>query len=341
MNAVLYLIRRFWDYVRRERLHRVFLVAFLMIVISGLLFAVVERRSSLLDAIWWAVVTVTTVGYGDITPVTRAGRIIAIVIMFFGIGLVGILTATLAGFFIEDREQKKRGVQVVNTAGHFIICGWSYRGYAVYSELRSDVKTRNIPIVLIAELTESPVIDDPDFLFVHGDVNEDTLARARAGDAEAVIVLSEDRLEPYTRDAKAILTVLTIKTLYPKVYVCVEIVDGKNAEHCKRAGADEIVVSGELGTNLLVQAALDHGVTELVSELVSNRYGNELYMIPVRADMAGKTFFEVMVSLKKENNVLCVGVKMEDGRFVSNPSNEYVLKTGDRLAVIAGQRPVL
>jgi voltage-gated potassium channel len=58
------------------------------------------------DALWWAIVTVTTVGYGDKVPVTAGGRGVAVVLMLTGIGLVGVLTATIASFFVGEREDE-------------------------------------------------------------------------------------------------------------------------------------------------------------------------------------------------------------------------------------------
>ncbi len=342
MNAVLYVIKRFITYVTKEKIHRIFFVALLIVILGSIAFAHVEKDMGFIQALWWAVVTVTTVGYGDITPSTLAGKIIGMVVMIFGIGLVGILTASLAGFFIEERELGRKGARAVDQSGHFLICGWNYRGQKIYEELRADVKSAEKPVVLIADLDESPVHDDPLFYFIKGEVNAETLAKARADKADTAIILSDERLEPYARDAKSILTTLTIKSIYPQLYLCVELSDDSNVEHCRRARADEIVVVGELSTNLLVQAALDHGVTELISELVSNRYGNELYMIGVPDEVKGKSFLEVLENLKKKHNILCVGVKEhKNGNFISNPPGDYIVKADDRLVVIASSRPSL
>ena len=77
---------------------------------AGGLFALVEPESgSFADALWWAVVTITTVGYGDIYPTTALGRIAGVVVMFIGIGFVAILTAAIAAHFVESQDDGLSG----------------------------------------------------------------------------------------------------------------------------------------------------------------------------------------------------------------------------------------
>jgi len=340
MPTVLLIIKRFIEYTVREKLHRLFFLVLAVIFLGSVAFAYVEKNMSIIGALWWAVVTVTTVGYGDITPTTLSGKIIGVVIMFFGIGLTGILTASLAGFFIEEREMKKKGLKPVEEAKHFIICGWNERGEEIYEELRADLKTQDKPIVLIADIDESPKPEDNFFYFVRGEPNKETLKKAKCEHADSVIVLLDDRLDSYSQDAKAILTTLTIKSLYPDTYVCVELKDSKNLEYLKNAKADEIIIGGEISAKLLVQAALDHGVTQVVSELLSNRYGNEIYLIKVPSNFIGKKFLDVLVSLKKEYNILSLGVyDSSKSAYFANPSPDLVLKEKDKLVVIASERP--
>ncbi len=342
MTAVIIIAKRFLKYIVRERLHRIFFLVFLIIFLGSIAFALVEKDKTLLGAFWWAVVTVTTVGYGDVTPTTLAGKIIGIVIMFFGIGLAGVLTATLAGFFIEEREMEKKGIKDVLQKDHFIICGWNSRAQEIYEELKTDKKTRDIPFVVIAPLEESPKSEDPNFYFVQGEPDKETLKKASVDKANTVIVLLDESLEPYARDAKVILTTLTIKTLCPHVYVCAEIENASNLEHCKNAKADEVIISGEIGAKLLVQAALDHGVTELVCEILSNKYGNEIYLIDVPENLVNNSFLDASIFLKKNHDILCIGIKDSENKVViSNPSGDYLLKEKDKLFVIAATRPQL
>jgi voltage-gated potassium channel len=97
---------------------------------------------------------------------------------------------------------------------------------------------------------------------------------------------------------------------------------------------------GELSTNLLVQAALDHGMSRMISELVSNRYGNDLYKIGMPSYYIGRSFFDVMSELKRKHNILAIGITDSQGEnMTTNPDSEYKLKSDDQLITIAMDRP--
>ena len=341
MHSVFHLFKRFMVQIRRENLHRVAIVVVMLIVMASVAFWLIEPKQNFPDAFWWSIVTVTTVGYGDISPASLGGRIVGIFLMILGIGFLGVLTATIASVFIENKLMENKGMRTSSVKDHFAICGWNFKGFDIVAELRADEKSRNLPIVIIAPIDEKP-IDDPDLHFIRGEITSETLGKANIGEAHTVMVLSNDSLELNVRDAKTILNTLTIKSLYPDLYVCVELVESKNVAHCQLAKADEIIVVGELSTNLMVQAALDHGITHMVTELVSNRYGSQLYKVGVPNSMVGQTFYDIMSRLKKEFGILCLGVeKKKDNRLIANPEAEFRLSREDELVVIATSRPEL
>jgi len=341
MLQVFWHLRRLLDQIKRENLHKLFLLTLLIILIGVLGISYFEKDIGLSDALWWSFVTITTVGYGDVTPVSLGGRLIGIFIMLFGIGFLGMFTATIASVFVENRLKEGKGLKRVSVKDHFIICGWSYKVKEIIEELRADPKAKDSPVVIVANIPEKP-LEDKQIHFIQGEIDAETMNKANLAQARGVIVLADETVDPYSRDAKTILATLTIKTLNPHVYTCVEIVEAKNISHCQMAKADEIIIIGELSTNLLVQAVLDPGITRIVTELVSNRFGNEFYKISLPPSYIGTRFLELLLAFKEKHGILPVAVESSaDNRFLINPPADYIIKAGDRLIVIAESRPSL
>ncbi len=327
--------------VSRSKIFRLFCLTIITLFIGGLGLHFFEKTPRIVDAFWWSFVTITTVGYGDITPSTIGGRIIGVVVMVFGIGILGMFTATIASAFVDTKLKEGKGVNGVKVKDHFIICGWSYKAKEIISELRADKKVKYRPIVIVADIPEKPLEDENTF-FIHGEVDLDILQKANLREASVVMVLTDENLDSYSRDAKVVLNTLSIRKLNPNVYICVEISDSRNMQHGKLAGADEIIVIGELSGNLLVQAALDHGITKIITELVSNKFGNELYKVKSPESLIGKQFIEVLKHIKEKHNAIIVAIESgEDNKLVANPPTDYTIQSGDDLILIAHERPHL
>ena len=293
------------------------------------------------NALWWTLVTVSTVGYGDITPQTLGGRVIGVMAMLSGIGLLGAISAMLASAMVSANWRKVRGMERFKYQRHFVICGWNHKARDLIDELRADESARHTPVVLIADAPEAPA-EAADVAFVRGEVTEETMRQANMAEARAVMILSDEQVDAFSRDARSILTTLTIKNAYPDLYTCVELADDGNRAHCKLAGANETIVSSALTSHLLVLAAMDPGVTAVVSELLSRRVGtHELYLTPILAAWVGQTFLEMLSQLKQTDTCLALGVKGADGQNRLNPPSDYVLQDGDQLFVVAPNRPDL
>ena len=329
---------KFYSFLQRENVLNLLGIILIIVLCSGYLISYFEPGVSFTSGLWWSIVTLTTVGYGDISPSTVEGRILAVLIMFFGIGLLGILSASLASMLISMRIREYKGMVTSKVNNHIIICEWNHRARGVWKELRSDTQTENLPIVVIADIEEKPV-DDPGLVFIRGIVNEETLKMANLKQATTIIILGDDRLETTAKDAKVVLTTLTVETINPEVYSVVELADKTNELHCQRANANEIIIGSELSSHLLASAASDHGISRIISELLSSRYGNELYSMAVPEQMIGNTFLDLFIAMKKEQNTTVLGVqKGRGGEFISNPDADYLITAEDYLLVISKDR---
>lgn len=314
------------------------LLSVALILTGAVLFSMVEERS-IGDGIWWAVVTTTTVGYGDVYPNTAAGRALGVMLMVLGIGVLGAFIAELATVITDNRSRRERGLKAVRTRGHILICGWNDTGEDVVKNLLGD--RRKPPLVLLASTGHKP-LDEERLAFVHGAVTEANLARAGADQAESAVVLGTQQIEDLQgRDAKSLMNSLTIKRFNPDIYVCTQLFDSASLINADLSRADEIVVVGALAGGLLSRAALDHGSSRAISSLVRSDEQCEIYRVAVPAAWAGRTFSALLGDAKTTANILLIGVESPGGDLVLNPPGDYVLAAGDKLAVMADERPQL
>lgn len=336
------LLRTMWRFIQRENIDRLVILIVVMLVISTVVVTLFERDMTLLDGLWWSIVTMTTVGYGDIFPETAGGRVIAVVIMFFGIGLLGAFSASIASFLVERRFRENQGMSAFNVENHVILCGWNHLTQVIINELRRDLKMIETPIVLIGNVDSKP-IDDDNLFFIRGDVTDETLERANLLKANTVVILGDPTLDVQARDARVVLSTLTVESINPNVYTIVELVDESNAKHCERANADEIIVNSDISSGLIARATLDHGLTKVISQLLSNQRGtSELYKIAIPARMVGQAFMTIFTEIKQNFNGTVIGVqKATSETVISNPAADYILEADDKLIVIATGRPQL
>lgn len=329
-------IERFAGFLRRENLHRILLSLVFLSLLSAIALAVLEPHLQFTDWLWWSIVTLTTVGYGDITPSTMGGRIIGIVLMFLGIGVLSTFTATIASLFVERKLKRERGMGTYKLTDHIILCEWNRRAREILRELRSDPRTANKAIVLLADIETKPV-DDENLFFIRGEVSEERLEQACLPTADTVIILGDDRLEGNARDAKAVLSTLAVEDINPAAYTIVELLRQENVRHCQRAHADEIIVGDEFSSRLIASAAVDHGISKVLSELLSATYGSELRRVPVPTELAGQTFFQALQEMKRDRQ--CIVLAIQRGQEVlTNPAMEEVVAVEDRLIVITTER---
>ncbi|MFQ6617847.1 MAG: potassium channel family protein [Fidelibacterota bacterium] len=332
-------IVRFYQLLKREKILRLLIVIAILVFVGSFGVTYFEKNTTFLNALWWSFVTLTTVGYGDIAPVTLGGRIIGIIMMFFGIGVLGLFTATIASIFVNRKFKEERGMFKTDVKDHFVICGWNHRASEIVHSLRVDPHGKRKPIVLLADIDTKPV-EDEDIYFIQGEVTEENLNRANIKEAKTVIILLDDRLDVYTRDAKAILNTLTVESMNPDVYTCVELVNSENIEHCKRARADEVIVGEEFSSKLLTQAAINHGITMVISEILSKKYGSNLYKVTIPDFLKSESFVNALTLLKRDYNCLIVAVQSSSKDvFMTNPSADYIMQNGDQIILISDRRP--
>ena len=327
---------RFWRRMRQGSFFLVALLSIALVLAGALAFSQFEKQS-FVDSLWWAAVTVTTVGYGDLYPESNAGRIVGIILMILGIGLLGGFTAGLASRIIDMRSRKRRGVKQLKNSGHILVCGWNETGEELVVNILKD--GRQCSVVILADLTETPYAHE-DVGFVQGKVDEQALGLSQAAYAETAVVLGNQNLpEPRGRDANTLINALIIKEFNPSIYVCCQLFDSHSMQQASVSRADEFIVVGGLAGGLLSRAALDHGSSKTITSLTRTGEHCEIYRLEVSAKWIGVSFKEGLVRAKEELDALLIGVEQKGGEVKLNPAADYAFQSGDIVSVIAEERP--
>lgn len=306
--------------IRNRPAARAFLMIIGIVVIAAALVGLVESGSnpglsSFWDSFWWVIVTISTVGYGDRVPITPFGRLIAIFIMFFGVAILSVVTATISSIFVTRKIQEGKGLQEIKLKDHILLCGWNLQAEQILSSLER-AGTISAPIVLINQLAEEDAADIsvrfPAFKikFVRGDfTRENVLARANAKSAQAAIILP-DNSTPAAKlgDERTILVTLSLKTLNPKIKVYAHIVDRENISHLRKARADEVIVSDAYTGYLLANFIASPGVPQFFEQLFSSTSPQRLVRRSIPPELIGKTFGDLQKKYSETQSGILVGL---------------------------------
>ncbi|MEO1431468.1 MAG: potassium channel family protein [Cyanobacteria bacterium J06633_8] len=332
-------IKTFWQFFQREKHY----IIFFIILISSicLMLLVVEKQDnlkiekpdefkSIWDVLWWLIVTITTVGYGDLYPQTYAGRVLAVIIILCG-SLINIIVSNNLSL---RKFKKEFGFVSYNFQEHIIICEWNNRSRQIIDDLRENTKTKHKNIVLIADIDKKPT-DDNLLHFVKGSVNKETLKKANIQAAKIVVVLGDDRLNSTNRDAKVVLSTLTIEKRNSEVHLIVEVANDEYYEVCKKASANEIIPSSSLSSNLIAHSIKNYTIGRVISEIfIETRYNN-IQKIPLPKEFKDHTFIDTFEKMKLEYELIIIAIQTDEDRSInSNPPSYCKLKENDYLFVI-------
>jgi len=277
------------------------------------------------DSIWWAFVTSTTVGYGDYYPVTIPGRITGILLMFFGVSLVGVVTGNIASLFLEKQLLEERGLKAVKVKNHFIICGWKRDMAHFLADIlskNSEFNTSEIILINTAGSEEMNLIRSnkrfSGINYIHGDyIDENILRKANIKYAKKVLLLADRLVQGSIQevDSRTVMAAITIKTIARSAYVAAEILDSKYERYLISASCDEIILTSEYNRHLIANASAGSGIAHIINELIDVNSNVHIATISPPHELIGKRYSDVIKYYSNENNIVIIGILENTGNF--------------------------
>jgi voltage-gated potassium channel len=303
----------------------------LVTVFGGMLGFMLIEHYSPFDAFYFTLITITTVGYGEIFGLSRSGRVFNSFLIFFGVIslllAIGGITQTVIELELNQFFGKRRVKKMIDTLkGHYIVCGFGRVGRGAAAEL----SRAGVAFVIVDRDEEKVEIAiKAGMLAVLADSNQDETLM------EVGIMRAKGLIATLATDADNLFLLLSAKGLKPGLSVCARIDQEGSEQKFRRAGADFVFAPYDITGNRMAQALLKPHVFQFIDFTTSSLdldVGIEQVRVAAGGEFADRTLEQL--HLRRELGVIVLAIRKGDGRMLFNPPADALIEGGDFLVVM-------
>jgi voltage-gated potassium channel len=286
-----------------------------------------------LDAVYMTVITLGSVGFGTVAPLTAAGEIFTILLIVFGLGTAAWVFSTVIEVFVSEQSltilTQRRMKRVVDSLkNHYIICGYGRIG----QEISAGYLQNNVAhVVMEQDPGRIEMLRERSVPYIEGDAaDDDTLKLAGIDRAVALIAVTPT-------DAVNTFIVLSARGLRPDLYIVARADSSSNEAKLYRAGASKVVSPHILGGRWMGITAVNPAVTDFITAMTDADHAEftlREFIVLSESEFANKTFAEGR--LRDRTGALVVAIRRGNkaGHFLPNPPDDMILNPGDALIAI-------
>lgn len=326
--------QKFWiTYLKWPIFVRLSVIVLFIIILFGFYIHQVEPKEfpTIFDGIWWAIVTMSTVGYGDLAPETGMGRLVGVILIFVGASFITTYFASLSAATIQKQNERINGTLSFTGSQHIIVIGWSEKSNELIQMLRIHEPYRSI-VLVDASLEQDPIKNERLYFVKGSPMDESTLKKANIKQAQAIFVTADQHKSELHADMQSISILLNVKGLNPSIYTVCEILTETQTNNAFRAGANELIKTYKLTSQIMMSSYLaKSNFSQIITELCPAN-STFLMTLPVSDVEVGKTFADIHNSFFQKNKIV-FGVKRGED-LTLNPPHDYVMTSNDVLIVL-------
>ena len=290
------------------------------------------------DAIYMTIITLATVGYGEVHQVSGVGRIFTIFLIVSGVGYFMYVVGLLVQFLVEDRirvilGRRKLDKQIARLKDHYIICGYGRIGRVLAHYL-----TERYLNVVIIEKNESrqAAMDEDGVLYLMGEAtDENLLLRAGIKDAKGLITA-------VATDADNVFLTLIAKHLNPSLFIVARAIQNTTKRTLEAAGANKVISPYDLGARRMAHAILRPTVIKYL-ELAFTDENTEIQVEEIQVRSTSQLLNVALKDsgIRQKLDLIILTIKKADGTMIFNPKADTRMETDDTLVVVGQPKSII
>ncbi|MBM7648473.1 voltage-gated potassium channel [Bacillus ectoiniformans] len=323
----------YYKFVEAPILVRIFGMAIFSIFIFGTAIHYIEPQTfpSIFEGIWWAVVTASTVGFGDYTPETFAGRLVGIGLIFAGAGFLAAYYINLAAAAVTSQNALREGKSEYTHNNHLVIVGWNERSKEIIDQIKKSPVARHI-VLIDYTLEENPYPEKVVHFIKGSPFKDDTMRKARLPHAKFALITADPNMNEGQADMNSILTLVAMKGCNPDLYCVVEILTKDQVINAERAGADEVIETNRYASSVMLNSIYFEEVSDTLIHLLDPLNGGHLKALELEPKWIGLSFQQLSSILLKDR-ILLIGIQRGEEIHI-NPPLDFHIESSDTLLVI-------
>ncbi len=322
--------------MRKKKILIWFIVLFILIF-GATIGYMVMLNISFIDALYMTIITISTVGYREVTDLNEGAKVFTIILILTSVSMIGFLLSEVFKFFSEGNineawRKNKMQKEIANLNQHIVICGAGETGIHVIKQMiRKDINF----IVIENDEEQIEQLKELDAKYIFGDATkEEILEEARVEQAKGLITC-------LAKDADNVFVVLTARGLNKQLKIIARYHDKNSDKKLRRAGANHAVSPDEIGGKKMASIMINPQAQFFVDNIIDTKnqsFNMEEVKVNENSELIGKMLKDAKISEKA--GLIILAIHRENDPFIFNPKASEILALNDKMIVVGSKKQI-